>query len=282
MASEGGIPEKAGSRTAQGECGCALATAAGPWLAPPVVWTCRSLGVFAHTAGPILRSRAIHPRMWAIAAPGWQRHVDRCGAGQAQRAHTPRPLRRGQLIHPHSARTHRLGRGRGSDTRCHDRHAPDLTVTTYAGHTARGSDTLDVLLGVGVVLVSRARSTLGLPRSACRAAARSTLPQRTVQNSLITSRRLSARTRRVRAGVPNSAGAAGHQAQQAARVPARHTTPSRPPQTRPTEPSVSGAQTRTARASSQAATRPSSRLLSRKAGTRRLPCLRLGGIRPGD
>ena len=32
--------------------------------------------------------------------------------------------------------------------------APDLTVTTYAGHTARGSDTLDVfLLGVGVVLV---------------------------------------------------------------------------------------------------------------------------------
>jgi hypothetical protein len=31
---------------------------------------------------------------------------------------------------------------------------PDTTVTTYPGHTARGSDTLDIfLLGVGLVLL---------------------------------------------------------------------------------------------------------------------------------
>jgi hypothetical protein len=47
--------------------------------------------------------------------------------------------------------------------------APDTTVTTYPGHTARGSDTLDIfLLGVGLVLLLTGAfyyriSKIGLP-----------------------------------------------------------------------------------------------------------------------
>jgi hypothetical protein len=51
-------------------------------------------------------------------------------------------------------------------------HAPDTTVTTYPGHTARGSDTLDIfLLGVGLVLLLTGAfyyriSKIGLPGGA--------------------------------------------------------------------------------------------------------------------